>query len=524
MIKRFATLLLTFVVAFSGMVLVNTESAYAASKPAKVTGLEVSSKTESNITVQWKAAKRSKKYQLAYHVEGGGWKYKTLKTRKYTLSELDAYSHWYFRVRGINGSRKGSWSSTVNVYTNPDNPPYDYLPEIVNLRTTRIGPGSFCIAWDVHEAEPPEEEITNEPEETGGESEGENTEPEQGTEQTQEGEAAGEPEVQETAGPVTDALGSEEALALDAEEPAAPEQELLDESVEGEPASEETVPEEEEEWQPFEAYKYRVQIKNSDGTWKTLTSSLDKDTKTYRIGELAMGAESTVRVVAIDTVTWNNYTVVNADGYSDELSCTTNVIPGLSIKKSYTTRNKIYKEKRTLNVKGLMLHSVGDDIQSAETWYNIYNRKGYNAAAVHAFIDGTDGMVWQTMPWGQRAGHAGKKANDSYIGVEMCESKYIRYTSGTKFTIASKYRSNAQNCADTTYWAAVRLFAYLCDSYNLDPVKPGVIYSHNEWRIKTGWGHWDPEHYWKGLSTGYTMNQFRKDVKNVLDESITVTE
>lgn len=555
-LKKTITLMISFAVAFSGMILINAEPAFAASKPAKVAGLKVSSKTANTISLKWDKAKRAKKYQLAYHAAGGSWKYKTIKARSYKITKLKGYTRYYFRVRAVNGKRKGKWSATNNIYTNPINPKYDYLPQIDGLRVTRTGPGSIGVAWDIAGAVSNEEEkeadeaSLPEVEENKSATTEEaieaveaadaavNSAEETTTEKTVSDSTLPSAEIksetdggQTTVTPETDTeisagdspLVSKQDVEVPATDNAQASAETETDSVQtsAESGADVKISTEEATAESFADYKFRVQIRSGNGEWKTVASALGNSSPTYTIRDLEMGTEYGIRVVAVDDVTWKNYTVVKSDGYSDELKCRTNTIGGLSVKKSYTTRNEIYKEKRSLNVKGLMLHSVGDNVQSAETWYNIYNRKGYNRAAVHAFIDGSDGKVWQTMPWSQRAGHAGKKANDNYIGVEMCESKYIDYNSGTNFTVASKYRSSAKSSATATYWASVRLFAYLCDRYNLDPLKEGTIYSHNEWRIKTGSGHWDPEHYWKGLSTGFTMKQFRKDVKSVLDESIT---
>ena len=60
----------------------------------------------------------------------------------------------------------------------------------------------------------------------------------------------------------------------------------------------------------------------------------------------------------------------------------------------------------------------------------------------------------------------------------------------------------------------VELFAYLCKLYGLNPTADGVIISHREGHARgIASNHGDPEHLWNGLGMGYTMNTFRKDVK-----------
>ena len=45
----------------------------------------------------------------------------------------------------------------------------------------------------------------------------------------------------------------------------------------------------------------------------------------------------------------------------------------MQIVKSYLTKNPCYKEKRTINIKGLMLHSVGCPQPSAQVFINNWN-------------------------------------------------------------------------------------------------------------------------------------------------------
>lgn len=164
---------------------------------------------------------------------------------------------------------------------------------------------------------------------------------------------------------------------------------------------------------------------------------------------------------------------------------------------------------------GLVLHSVGCAQPSASVFVKLYN-KASKDVAVHAFIDANTGEVRQTMPWNFRVAHVGGSANNTHCGIEMCESSHIKYTGGDKFIVRNKAAA-VKHC-ETAYKAAVELFAYLCKQYHLDPMKQGVIISHNEARLSgVGAGHTDPEHYWRGLGVGYTMDGFRHDVKAAME-------
>ena len=53
--------------------------------------------------------------------------------------------------------------------------------------------------------------------------------------------------------------------------------------------------------------------------------------------------------------------------------------------------------------------------------------------------------------------------------------------------------------------------------YELDPMGEGVILSHKEGHARgIATNHGDPEHLWNGLHMSYTMDGFRKAVKNLM--------
>lgn len=188
----------------------------------------------------------------------------------------------------------------------------------------------------------------------------------------------------------------------------------------------------------------------------------------------------------------------------------------MKLVQSIMTKNPCYTAGRKITVKGLMLHSVGCPQPNASVFIKNWNTPSYGTACVHGFIDGNDGTVYQTLPWNHRGWHcaSGPKGsgNNTHIGVEMCEPASIRYTGGSSFTCSNL--SAATTSVKKTYEAAVELFAYLCKLYGLNPTADGVIISHREGHARgIASNHGDPEHLWNGLGMGYTMNTFRKDVK-----------
>lgn len=190
----------------------------------------------------------------------------------------------------------------------------------------------------------------------------------------------------------------------------------------------------------------------------------------------------------------------------------------MKIVQNYLTNNPCFYGDGYITVKGLMLHSVGCPQPDGKVFCRNYN--GNVGACVHAFIDANDGIVYQTLPWNHRGWHGGGSSNDTHIGVEMCESNYIRYTGGANFTVSNL--TAAKKHAKTAYDAAVELFAMLCKQFDLNPLTQ--ICSHAEgYRKGIATNHADPEHYWNQLKTGYTMDGFRKAVKAKMEGSTAPT-
>ena len=112
-----------------------------------------------------------------------------------------------------------------------------------------------------------------------------------------------------------------------------------------------------------------------------------------------------------------------------------------------------------------------------------------------------DGSVatYQTLPWTMRGWHDAKgpkgSTNDLHIGFEICED----------------------DTRDPVYFRkafdeSVDLCAYLCQMFNFDPMKDGVIISHAEgFKRGIASNHGDPDHWFK--KHGESMNSFRAAVK-----------
>lgn len=181
-------------------------------------------------------------------------------------------------------------------------------------------------------------------------------------------------------------------------------------------------------------------------------------------------------------------------------------------RKNQNPTDPRYREYQRHGPKGMMLHSIGCPQPSAMVLIKNWDNPSYTNACVHGFVDANTGTVYQTMPFNYRAPHAGGKATDTHIGIEMCEPDCIRYTSGSNFTCSDYPR--AREMVRRTYLATVELFAQTCADYGWDPLEDGVIISHREGHERgIASNHGDPEHLWRGLGMGYTMDTFREDVK-----------
>jgi len=188
----------------------------------------------------------------------------------------------------------------------------------------------------------------------------------------------------------------------------------------------------------------------------------------------------------------------------------------MKLVEAFLTRNPCFRAGKKMKVKGIMLHSVGCPQPRASVFIGNWNQESFDDACVHAFIDGNEGTVYQTLPWEHRGWHcaSGKKGsgNNTHIGVEMCEPDCIKYVGGANFVYSDVEAARA--VVKRTYEAAVELFAHLCKKYGLDPMADGVVISHKEGYTRgIASNHGDPEHLWRQLGLGYTMDGFRRDVK-----------
>lgn len=188
----------------------------------------------------------------------------------------------------------------------------------------------------------------------------------------------------------------------------------------------------------------------------------------------------------------------------------------MDLRKRILTKNACYIAGRTINPKGLMLHSTGannprlaryvDAPELDNVSSNHWNQKypGGREVCVHGFIGlANDGKVatYQTLPWNHRGWGGGGSSNDTHIHVEICEDD---------LKDASYFQK--------VYREAVELFAMLCKKYNFNPLDKREVTTHSEGHqmgIASNHAdvmHWFPKH-------GKSMDSFRKDVANEMKNS-----
>ena len=186
------------------------------------------------------------------------------------------------------------------------------------------------------------------------------------------------------------------------------------------------------------------------------------------------------------------------------------------------TQNDCYQEGRTLKPTGIMVHSTGVAQPNPQVFLRSWNKPGVEKC-VHAFV-WREGVV-QTLPWTTRAWHAGtgttgRSANNTHLSFECCEPAGHTYQGGTM--IGYDVLAN-QSYFEAIYQNAVALTAMLCQQFQLDPLKPGVVICHREgYNLGIASGHADVLHWWPKHNV--TMDQFRRDVAKAMSEGDTDQE
>ena len=177
----------------------------------------------------------------------------------------------------------------------------------------------------------------------------------------------------------------------------------------------------------------------------------------------------------------------------------------------FMTKNDCYVAGRKITPKGIMIHSTATPGVMAGEWFDRWN-KSYqqgeigSQVCVHAFVD--DRETWQYLPWNHRGWHSGGKANDTHIGIELCEPAGHRYEDGSGGTMFDYDVKKNEVYFNLIWDRAIRVTEFLCRKYGLvgrdvidhsEGYRMGIASNHGDV------GHWFPKH-------GKNMDLFREEV------------
>ena len=191
----------------------------------------------------------------------------------------------------------------------------------------------------------------------------------------------------------------------------------------------------------------------------------------------------------------------------------------LNIVENILTKNDCYRKGDTIKPIGMQLHTIGTAQNTSSALASYWNQPGVEAC-VHYCVDAeTEELVRHFLPDNRRSWGDGGFGNGNLITVELMESDYMKYTGGANYTVTNESKFKAD--VTRAYNTAVYFFAYKCKQYGWNPLEKmsnGLyrISSHDEGRrLGLSTAHVDPTHIWNRY--GWTMDQFRRDVKKVMD-------
>ncbi|MBQ7117324.1 MAG: fibronectin type III domain-containing protein [Clostridia bacterium] len=107
--------------------------------PGKVKGLKIYSVKDTSLKLKWSDTRGAKEYQVQISTDGKKWKTRTTTEKNScTVKKLSANKKYYFRVRAVNSSGKGSYSSKKSTTT------LLLKPEI----KVKADKGKITVSWE----------------------------------------------------------------------------------------------------------------------------------------------------------------------------------------------------------------------------------------------------------------------------------------------------------------------------------------------------------------------------------------
>ncbi len=105
----------------------------------KVSGVEITKKTDKAITLSWNEADSATKYDV-FVLENGGWtKEKSVTGTSCTVSGLKSHTEYSFKVRGVSSSATGEFSDIIKVRTK--------LSKVKTIKSKNVKSTSVRVYW-----------------------------------------------------------------------------------------------------------------------------------------------------------------------------------------------------------------------------------------------------------------------------------------------------------------------------------------------------------------------------------------
>ena len=188
----------------------------------------------------------------------------------------------------------------------------------------------------------------------------------------------------------------------------------------------------------------------------------------------------------------------------------------LPITTKFMVRNDCFREDRTIEVKGIVVHSTATPGRMADSWYEDWNTsydKGETEreVCVHAFLD--DKGVQQYLPWNHRGWHAGGKANNTHIGFEICEPAGLVYNEAYDAIVEIDV-DGTREYFEKAYDNAVKLCVLLCRQFGL--TEKDIVCHCEAHELGIASDSQDVMHWWKFYDKD--LDDFRADVKKGLEK------
>ena len=184
-----------------------------------------------------------------------------------------------------------------------------------------------------------------------------------------------------------------------------------------------------------------------------------------------------------------------------------------NLKTKFMENNDCFTTNEKIIPRGIVLHSTATPGVMASEWYARWNKSYKNGetnrqVAVHSFLD--DREIWQYLPWNHRGWHAGGTANNTHIGIEICEPSGVTYSYGR---IVNYNKELHQAYFDKAWNNALTLSVILARLYNFS--ENDIISHHEGYKLGVASNHSDVDH-WFPLH-GRSMSMFRSEVKRLLE-------